>query len=123
MPPDEVVPLEYLIPEELRYRMLAGSFANPDTNFLAIWKSRELYQQASPLIETLADLGPDRALPIMNDAGDANEWRFTLARIGVAIEELPVLPTQSPQSVERNARKVANKLQRYNQDKASQEEI
>ncbi len=156
-------------------RMPPGTFANPDPAYLAIWDSPEIYQQAGPLIVTLADLGPDHAMPklnnildtaiglprwserramidglraalvrlgshassaaprihelflrrpspIMNNAGDADQWRFALARMGVAMEDLPVFPNQTPQSVERNLRQVADRLQRYERDIASKEE-
>lgn len=151
-----------------------GTFANPDPKYLKIWDSPEISQQAAPLIATLADLGPDRAMPkldklldtaislphwsdrrsmikgirealvrlgphasaaaprirdlflrrpspIMNNAGDADDWRFALARMGVALDDLPVFPNQSPQSVEQNVRRVSEKLQRYEQDDASRE--
>ncbi|MGB7343845.1 MAG: hypothetical protein WBD20_06515 [Pirellulaceae bacterium] len=152
-----------------------GTFANPDAKLLAIWDSPEIYQQAAPLIATLADLGPDRAMPkinemldtslalphwrdrnstidgiraalirlgpqasaaaprirelflsrpspIMNNSSDADQWRFALARMGVAIEDLPVLPNQSPKSVERNLRQVSDKMRRYEQENATREE-
>lgn len=150
-----------------------GTFANPNAKYLAIWKSPEIYQQAAPLIETLADLGPNRAMPqldemldiaitvphwrdrrsmvdgiraalvrlgpqasaaaprirelflrrpspIMNGSRDADQWRFALARMGVAIEDLPVFPNQPPKSVERNLRQVANKLKRYEQNNGAE---
>ncbi len=153
-----------------------GMFADPDPTYLAILSSPEIYQQAAPLIATLADLGPGRAMPkldemldttiglpnwsdrralvdgirtalvrlgpqasaaaprvrelflrrpspIMNNAGDADQWRFALARMGVAIEDLPVFPNQSPESVEKNLRQVADKLRRYEQANTPEEEI
>ncbi len=153
-----------------------GTFANPDATYLAIWNSPEIYQQAAPLIATLADLGPKLAMPkldelldtalalphwrdrrstvdgiraalvrlgpqasaavprirelflsrpspIINNSGDADQWRFALARMGVAMEDLPVFPNQSPKSVERNLRQVANKLERYEQETAPEQEI
>ncbi|MDA8744821.1 hypothetical protein N9N28_09330 [Rubripirellula amarantea] len=153
-----------------------GTFANPDEKYLAIFDSPETYQQAAPLIATLADLGPKRAMPklnamlenaleiqhwrdrrasvegireafirlgsqaseaapmihklflsrpspIMNSAGDADQWRFALVRMGVAPEDLPVFPGQSPRSVERNIRQVANKIERYEQQHASGQEL
>ncbi|SMP60252.1 hypothetical protein SAMN06265222_106338 [Neorhodopirellula lusitana] len=153
-----------------------GTFSNPSPTYLAIWNSPENYQHAAPLIATLADLGPDRALPkidamldyaielphwrdrrsmmdgirealvrlgpqasgaapriqklflhrpspIMNNAGEADDWRFALARMGVALKDLPVFANQSPKSVERNLRKVAGKMRRYEQDNATEEEI
>ncbi|QDT10784.1 hypothetical protein [Planctomycetes bacterium K23_9] len=152
-----------------------GTFANPDAKYLAIWDSPEIYQQAAPLIATLADLGPKLAMPklesmldtalavphwrdrrstidgiraalirlgpqasaaaprirelflsrpspIMNSSGDADQWRFALARMGVAIEDLPVFPNQSPKSVERNLRQVSDKMRRYEQENATREE-
>jgi hypothetical protein len=154
----------------------AGTFADPDPKYLAIWNSPDIYQQAAPLIATLADLGPDRAIPkldemldtaiglphwrdrrsmiagiraafvrlgpqasaavprirelflrrpspIMNNAGDADQWRFTLARMGVAIDDLPVFPSESPQSVEKNQRRVADQLRRYQLENAPEKGI
>ncbi|TWU51980.1 hypothetical protein [Rubripirellula reticaptiva] len=153
-----------------------GTFANLDEEYLEIFDSPEIYQQAAPLIATLADLGPKHAMPkldamldstvaiphwrdrrvliegirealirlgpqasaavpriqelflrrpspIMNNAGDADQWRFVLARMGVSIEDLPIFPNQSPQSVERNLRQVADKLQRHDQENAKKEQI
>jgi hypothetical protein len=153
-----------------------GTFAKPDATYLAIMNSPEVYQEAAPLIATLADLGAKHAIPkldemldtavaiphwrerralvegirealvrlgpqasaaapriqqlflsrpspLMNNAGDADQWRFALARMGVALEDLPVFPSQSPESVERNLRRVANMLQRYEKDNATKEKI
>ncbi len=144
----------------------SGTFSHPNETYRAIWKSPEIYQDAAPLIATLADLGPDLAMPklneildsalelphwherrslidgirtafirlgpqasaaapqirelylrrpspIMNNAGEADQWRFALARMGVALDDLPVFPNQSPQSVQRNIRQVSDKLSRY----------
>ena len=152
------------------------TFADPNPTYLAIWKSPKIYQEAAPLIATLADLTPEQALPLLNrildnaielpswrerrtmiqgvqaalirlgpqaasatprirelflrrpspitkNAGDADRWRFALARMGVKIEDLPVFPNQSPKSVERNFRQVANKLKRYERTKAADEEL
>jgi hypothetical protein len=153
-----------------------GTFAGPHPTYDAIWNSPDIYQQAAPLAATLADLGPQRAIPIldklldtaiqrphwrdrraliegirtalvrlgpqaaataprirelflsrpspiMNNAGDADEWRFALARMGVAVEDLPRLPNQSPASVEQNIRRVSDKLQRYRQHNPTRENI
>lgn len=128
----------------------------------AVISSPEVYQQAAPLIATLADLGPMHAMPkidamldtaaaiphwrdrrvlvegtrgafvrlgpqasaaatrieqqclsrpspFMISSGDADQWRFALARMGVALEHLPVFP---PQSVEMNLRRITSKLER-----------
>ncbi|QDS94729.1 hypothetical protein FF011L_35100 [Roseimaritima multifibrata] len=147
----------------------AGTFTDSGPTYLALWNSPEVYQQAAPLIATLADLGPKHAMPkndamlddalamplgqdrrstmdgiraalvrlgpqastavprirelflrrpspIMNNSGDADQWRFPLVRMGGAIEDLPFFPNQSPKSVERNRRQVADKIGRYEQD-------
>lgn len=151
--------------------MPPGTFAEPNPNYHAIWNSPEICQQAAPMIVTLADLGSDRAIPILerllghavglpnwqerrsmiegirsalvrlgpsasslvpqicelflrrpspilNNYGDANQWRFALARMGVAIEDLPVFPTQSTQSVEKERQRVADQLRRYDRNTA-----
>ncbi|WP_442482196.1 hypothetical protein [Aeoliella sp. SH292] len=156
--------------------MPPGTFANPDSKYLAIWNSPEIYQQSAPLIATLADLGPERAMPlldemldtaieqphwrdrrpmmkgiraalvrlgpqasaavprirelflrrpspIMDNAGDADAWRFALARMGVALEDMPVFPSQSPRTVEENQRRVAAQLRRYDLNHAPKEGI
>ncbi|QDT05106.1 hypothetical protein K227x_35050 [Rubripirellula lacrimiformis] len=153
-----------------------GTFANPSEKYLEIFDSPEIYQQAAPLIATLADLGPKQAMPkldamldtalgiphwrdrraliegiraafirlgpqasaaaprirelflsrpspIMNNAGDADQWRFALARMGVALEDLPVFPNQSPKSVQRNLRQVSDKMRRYEQETTPEQEI
>ena len=159
--------LRHLLAERLA-SLPPGTFANPSPNYLAIWKSPTVYQEAAPLIATLADMNPQQAMllisrilddavalshwherrtmihgiqaalirlgpqassaaprirelylsrpsPIMNNSNDAGQWRFALARMGVAIEDLPVFPNQSPKSVERNSRQVVNKLKRFEQ--------
>ncbi|QDS94736.1 hypothetical protein FF011L_35170 [Roseimaritima multifibrata] len=159
--------LRHLLAERLA-SFPRGTFANPSPTYLAILNSPEIYQQAAPLIATLADVGPEHAIPkldamldtaialphwsdrrtliagirealvrlgpqasavvprirelflirpspIMNSSSDAGQWRLALARMGVAIEDLPVLPNQSPPSADRNLRRVANKLERRKQ--------
>jgi hypothetical protein len=49
----------------------------------------------------------------MSNAGDANQWRFALARMGVNLRDLPMFPGQSPEMAEQIRRKVADMLQRY----------
>jgi hypothetical protein len=153
-----------------------GTFADPGPTYLGILNSPELYRQAAPLIATVADLGPERAMPklnemleaaielphwgdrrptidgiraafvrlgpqasaaapriqelflrrpspIMNNSGDADQWRFALARMGVAIEDLPIFPNQSPKSVERNLRQVTEKIRRYEQNDPTKDAI
>jgi hypothetical protein len=65
------------------------------------------------MVPQIRDLFLRRPSPIMNNYGDANQWRFALARMGVAIEDLPVLPTQTPQSAEKERQRVAEQLRRY----------
>lgn len=74
--------------------------------------------EASSAVPRIKELFLRRPSPIMNNAGDADQWRFALARMGVAIGDLPVLPNQSPQLIERHVRQVAEGLQRYDQDNA-----
>lgn len=50
--------------------MSPGIFANPDPAHLEIWTRPELYEQAAPFLSRLADLGAQRALPMLNDALD-----------------------------------------------------
>lgn len=148
-----------------------GAFAKPAPAHLAIWNTPTLQQQAGPFIARVADLGADRALPILNasldtvlelehwnerhqlvdgiregfvrlgpnaiaaaprlkrlfllrpsplmtSSGGADDWRFALAWMGVAIEDLPFFPTQSPEMIERICRRVVDKLKRYEQDHA-----
>jgi hypothetical protein len=78
--------------------------------------------QATSAAPRIHELFLRRPSPIMNNARDADEWRFALARMGVALKDLPVFPGQSPQSVEQNLRQVSSKLQRYEQDIASKEQ-
>ena len=153
----------------------AGTFANPSAEHLAIWNTPEIYQDAAPFVATIADLGPQQAMPklsamlataidlpdrrarrplvngvreamirlgpqasaaapkirelflrrpspILNNSGDADQWQFALARMGVEIEALPVFPNQSPKSVQQDFRRVAEKLRRYNQNTAHEPE-
>ena len=72
-----------------------------------------------PQLPRIRELFLSRPSPIMNNSGDADQWRFALARMGVAIEDLPVFPNQSPQSFERDLRQVADKMRRYEQENAT----
>ncbi len=76
--------------------------------------------QASAAVPQVRELFLRRPSPIMNNAGDADDWRFALARMGVAIEELPVFPTQSPQTAERIFQRVAERVRRYTRDNAKE---
>ena len=61
--------------------------------------------QASAATPRIRELFLRRPSPITSNAGDATQWRFALARMGVQIEDLPVFPNQSPQSVQRDLRR------------------
>ncbi|NND97613.1 MAG: hypothetical protein HKN47_09830 [Pirellulaceae bacterium] len=152
-----------------------GTFAEPTAEHIRIWNTPEIYRQAAPFIATLADLGPERAIPaleaaldsalelpnwrerrplvdsicealirlgprassvvprirelflrrpspILANSKDADQWRFTLARMGVPVEQLPVFPSQSTHSIERISRRISDKLQRYEEDHAQRTE-
>ena len=79
--------------------------------------------EASTAVPRINELFLSRPSPIMNNASDAERWRFALARMGVALQDLPVLPNQSPQDVERNLRRVADRLQKYKHGKISNSEL
>ena len=153
-----------------------GTFADPNKTYRVIWKSPKIYQEAAPMIATLADINPKHAMPLLmktldnaialpnwnerrtminaiqaalirmgpqasaaapkiqklflqrpspitKNAKDAAQWRFALARMGVAIEDLPVYPNQSPESVRRNSQKVAKMLKRYEQANTAQQKL
>jgi hypothetical protein len=76
--------------------------------------------QASAAAPQIRELFLRRPSPIMNNAGDADDWRFALVRMGVEIEELPVFPHQSPKTAERISRRLAEKVRRYNQENAQE---
>ncbi|MFK7818864.1 MAG: hypothetical protein AB8G99_09100, partial [Planctomycetaceae bacterium] len=93
-----------------------------------------VWQERRPLVEgirmALIRLGPSgsaiasrvsklfllRPSPLMSNAGQADEWRFALARTGVAIEDLPYFPNQSTKMVQRISHVVAQKLIRYEKE-------
>lgn len=50
--------------------MPPGTFANPDPAYLAVWTRPELYERAGAFLSRLADLGAERAMPILSDALD-----------------------------------------------------
>lgn len=76
--------------------------------------------QASAAAPQVRELFLRRPSPIMNNAGDADDWRFALARMGVEIEQLPFFPTQSPKTAEQISRRVAEKVRRYNKNNAQE---
>ncbi|MGB4738537.1 MAG: hypothetical protein WBH50_10135 [Fuerstiella sp.] len=57
-----------------------------------------------------------RPSPLMNNSGEADEWRFALARMGVEEKDLPFFPNQSISTAQRISRKVAQNLHRYEQE-------
>lgn len=76
--------------------------------------------KASAAAPQVCELFLRRPSPIINDSGDADDWRFALARMGVEIEQLPVFPTQSAQTAERIFQRVAERVRRYDQDHAQE---
>ncbi|TWU25213.1 hypothetical protein Pla52o_15110 [Novipirellula galeiformis] len=71
--------------------------------------------QASAATPRIRELFLRRPSPILKSAKDADQWRLALTRMGVEIQELPVFPNQSSESVEKAHRRVADKLRRYEQ--------
>ena len=68
---------------------------------------------AAPRVRELFLLRPS---PLMNNSGEADEWRFALARMGVDEKDLPFFPNQSISTVQRISREVTQKLHRYEQE-------
>jgi hypothetical protein len=46
----------------------AGTFSEPDESHLKIWETPEIYREAAPFIQSVADLDPDRAIPMLEAA-------------------------------------------------------
>ncbi len=67
---DDATNQERLMLAKALTSMPSGTFANPDPSHLAIWTRPELYEQAGPFLSRLADLGAQRAMPMLNDALD-----------------------------------------------------
>ncbi|APZ96184.1 hypothetical protein [Fuerstiella marisgermanici] len=63
-----------------------------------------------------------RPSPLMNNARQADQWRFALARMGVDVSDLPFFPNQSTSAAQRISQKVAQKLRRYEQDLVAKSE-
>lgn len=76
----------------------------------------ELGLSASEAAPELCELFLRRPSPLMSNAGDADDWRFALARMGMDVEDLPFFPTQSTDMAERISEKIAKRLQRYEQE-------
>lgn len=68
---------------------------------------------AADVTPELRELFLRRPSPLMNNSGDADDWRFALARMGVDIKDLPFFPSQSSAMVQRISDRVANRLRRY----------
>ena len=45
-----------------------GTFSEPDESHLKIWETPEIYQDAAPFLERVADLDPQRAVPMLQAA-------------------------------------------------------
>jgi hypothetical protein len=70
----------------------------------------------APAAAWIQELFLRRPSPILNNAGAADDWRFALARMGVAIDDLPFFPNQSERDAERIRRRIAERLRRYEQN-------
>lgn len=75
----------------------------------------QLGPSASEFAPRLRELFLQRPSPLMNDSGDADNWRFALLRMGVEIKDLPFFPSQSTEMVERISRQMVQRLSRYEQ--------
>lgn len=60
-----------------------------------------------------------RPSPIMNNVGDASDWRFSLARMGVAIDDLPFFPNQSVSSVASGKNSIRQRMQRDKHERSA----
>jgi len=76
----------------------------------------KLGPSASGFAPQLCELFLRRPSPLMNDSGQADDWRFALARMGVDIKDLPFFSNQSSDMVQRISDKVAHRLRRYEQE-------
>ncbi|TWT43168.1 hypothetical protein [Botrimarina hoheduenensis] len=77
----------------------------------------------APAAARVHELFLQRPSPLLSNAGDADDWRFALTRMGVAIDDLPFFPSQSPADIERISRHLANRIARYEQALANKNEI
>ncbi|MCC9642450.1 hypothetical protein LOC71_09205 [Rhodopirellula sp. JC740] len=73
----------------------------------------QLGPQANTAVQPVTKLFLQRPSPILSNSGDANDWRFTLTRMGVPIEDLPMFPSHSQSTIDRIHRNVADKVRRY----------
>lgn len=76
----------------------------------------KLGPSASTAAPRLRELFLQRPSPLMNNAGQADDWRFTLARLGVEIDDLPYFQGQSNAMVERISQSVKHRIRRYDQE-------
>ncbi len=146
--------------------MPPGAFARPARAHLAIWSNSEMRRQAAPFAARVADLGGERAAPllltwleaasslepwnkrrslidairagfvqlgpqasaavpavralmvrrpspVMHTSSDFDEWCFALARMGVALDDLPFFPDWKPSQIDRMKHRVRTQLDRY----------
>ena len=49
----------------------------------------------------------------MNTAGDADNWRFALARMGVPLDDLPFFPSQKTPETNRIKIRIQARLTKY----------
>lgn len=78
---------------------------------------------AAPLEPTIRDLFLQRPSPIVSSSKDADLWRLALAHMGVAIEDLPFFPNQSPATIEKIQRRVVQRLAKHRIDNAERARV
>ncbi|WP_083732443.1 hypothetical protein [Fuerstiella marisgermanici] len=75
---------------------------------------------AASAVPRIRELFLRRPSPILRTSKGADQWRFTLARMGVPIKDLPVFPNQSPRTFELICRRIADRLRQYERDHAKE---
>ncbi|TWT80343.1 hypothetical protein CA13_17560 [Planctomycetes bacterium CA13] len=73
-------------------------------------------KEALPTIQSLFE---QKRSPITNSANDAFAWRVAMARMGLAIDELPYPPSWKEQSIAKMREKVSRRLADFDSDEFS----
>ncbi|MDZ7637084.1 MAG: hypothetical protein U5J83_02325 [Bryobacterales bacterium] len=74
--------------------------------------------EAAPAIPRIRELFLMRPSPITHNSGDADSWRLALARMGVAIDDLPFYPNQGATMTAQIKKKIRSQLARYEREAA-----
>jgi hypothetical protein len=77
--------------------------------------------EAASAVPRVRELFLLRPSPLRSDTDDAVNWLFTLARMGVAIENLPYLPGQGAQQRATIAQTIRKRLETYRKDRKAEE--